>query len=46
MLNIGNICEFYGESEHSSVLQSIINDKTLHCLFSFIHWELNSGSKQ
>ena len=27
------------------VLQFIMNDKTLHLLFSFIHWELNSGSK-
>ena len=28
-----------------AVLQFTINDKTLHLLFSFIHWELNSGSK-
>ena len=25
-----------------AVLQFLINDKTLHWLFSFIHWELNS----
>ena len=28
-----------------AVLQFIINDKTLHLLFSFTHCELNSGSK-
>ena len=27
-----------------AVLQFTINDKTLHWLFSFTHWELNSGS--
>ena len=26
-----------------AVLQFIINDKTLHLLFSFIHWELLVG---
>ena len=25
-------------------LQFVINDKTLHLLFSFIHWDSNSGS--
>ena len=27
------------------VLQFVINDKTLHLLFSFIHWDSYSGSK-
>ena len=27
-----------------AVLQFTINDKALHWLFSFTHWELNSGS--
>ena len=49
-MNIGNVFEFMVKVNiHQlltiAVLQFTINDKTLHWLFSLIHWELNSGSK-
>ena len=48
-MNIGNVCEFMVKVNihqllSNAVLQFTINDKTLHWLFSFTHWELNSGS--
>ena len=49
ILDIGNICEFHGESEQSSVVNCLCatvcnNDKTLHLLFSSYHWECRSES--
>ena len=50
ILNIGNICEFMVKVNILQlltvyVLQFIINDKTLHLLFSSYHWECRSGSR-
>ena len=49
ILNIGNSCEFSGESEHCScvnccVFYTTINGKTSHFVFSFLHKGLFSGS--
>ena len=50
-LNIGNICEFLLVKVNILQLltvyelQFIINDKTLHLLFSFTHWDCRSGSR-